>query len=226
MGNFLFPGTAGYQKIDEGNANRTIASHQVAVYLLSTCATVEDAIAALENVHVGLVDKGSFDSLLQLHYALHDAGGRSAVIEYVDGQMHVYDNPLGVITNSPSFDWHQTNLRNFIRLSPDNAVPVVMSGEKLVGFGQGTGMWGLPGDFTPPSRFVRAVAFTQTALPSRYGRAMRLAGVPSAEPVRSAAGGHSGQRQRQNDRRLHQLDDGGRHEAPPLLLPHLSRTGR
>ncbi len=166
VGNFLFPGTAGYQKIDKGNANRAIASHQVAVYLLGTCATVEDAVAALKNVYVGLVAKGSYDSLLQLHYALHDAGGRSAVVEYVDGQMHVYDNPLGVITNSPSFEWHQTNLRNFIRLSPDNAVPVVLSGEKMVGFGQGTGMWGLPGDFTPPSRFVRAVAFTQTAVPT------------------------------------------------------------
>ena len=52
-----------------------------------------------------------------------------------------------------------------------------MAGEKLTGFGQGTGMWGLPGDFTPPSRFVRAVAFTQTAMPDRHGRAMRAAGV-------------------------------------------------
>jgi choloylglycine hydrolase len=166
VGNFLFPGTAGYQKIDKQSAGRAIASHQVAVYLLSTCATVEDAIAALRNVQVGLVANTSLDSLLQLHYALHDSGGQSAVVEYVDGQMRVYDNPLGVITNSPSFDWHQTNLRNFIRLSPDNAVPVVLSGEKLVGFGQGTGMWGLPGDFTPPSRFVRAVAFTQAAIPT------------------------------------------------------------
>ncbi len=41
-----------------------------------------------------------------------------------------------------------------------------MGGEKLAGFGQGTGMWGLPGDFTPPSRFVRAVAFTQAMVPA------------------------------------------------------------
>jgi choloylglycine hydrolase len=166
VGNFIFSGTAGYQKIDAANVNRAIASHQVAVYLLSICATVDDAVAALRNVYVGLVNKGELSPLMQLHYALHDAGGRSAVIEYVGGQMRVYDNPLGVVTNSPGFDWHQTNLRNFIRLSPDNAEPVVLSGEKLTGFGQGTGMWGLPGDFTPPSRFVRAVAFTQTAVPA------------------------------------------------------------
>ncbi len=88
------------------------------------------------------------------------------MIEYVAGRMHVYDNPLGVITNSPAFDWHLTNLRNYIHLSPNNAPPEMMSGEKFSGFGQGTGMWGLPGDFTPPSRFVRAVAFTQAAPPT------------------------------------------------------------
>jgi choloylglycine hydrolase len=166
VGNFLFPGSAGYQKIDATNAASAVASYQVAVYLLSTCATVKDAAAAVENVRVGLVDQGLPAPLLQLHYAVHDAAGHSAVIEYVGGRLHVHNNPLGVVTNSPSFDWHQTNLRNYIHLSPDNARPIVEAGETLTGFGQGTGMWGLPGDFTPPSRFVRAVAFTQNATPS------------------------------------------------------------
>jgi len=166
VGNFLFPGTAGYQKIDKNNANHAIASFQVAVYLLGTCATVSEAVTALQGVYVGSVDKESYNSIMQLHYAVNDAEGHSAVVEYVNGRMYVYENPLGVITNSPTFDWHLTNLRNYIHLSPNNAAPEVMSGEKMVGFGQGTGMWGLPGDFTPPSRFVRAVAFTQNALPT------------------------------------------------------------
>ena len=166
VGNFLFPGSAGYQKIDATNASRAIASYQVPVYLLSTCATVKDAVAAVKGLIVGLAGRELPSALQQLHYAVHDAQGHSAVVEYVGGRLHVYENPLGVITNSPSFDWHQTNLRNYIHLSPDNAKPIVESGEVLTGFGQGTGMWGLPGDFTPPSRFVRAVAFTQTAAPS------------------------------------------------------------
>jgi choloylglycine hydrolase len=166
VGNFLFPGSAGYQKIDATNAGRAIASYQVPVYLLSTCATVNDAVAAVKGLVVGLAGRELPSALQQLHYAVHDAHGHSAVVEYVGGRLHVYANPLGVITNSPSFDWHQTNLRNYIHLSPDNAKPIVESGETLTGFGQGTGMWGLPGDFTPPSRFVRAVAFTQTAAPS------------------------------------------------------------
>jgi len=134
--------------------------------LLGTCTTVDEAVAALRNVRVGMVTNPAFGIPLELHYAVNDAEGHSAVIEYVDGRMNVYENPLGVITNSPTFDWHLTNLRNYIHLSPDNAQPEMLSGDRLSGLGQGTGMWGLPGDFTPPSRFVRAVAFTQTAMPA------------------------------------------------------------
>ncbi len=52
VGNFLFPGSAGYQKIDKQNADHAIAAYQVPVYLLGTCATVDEAIAALRNVRV------------------------------------------------------------------------------------------------------------------------------------------------------------------------------
>ena len=58
-----------------------------------------------------------------------------------------------------------TNLRNYVNLSVTNMPPVEMQGIKLSGFGQGNGLIGLPGDFTPPSRLVRAVAFSQSAAP-------------------------------------------------------------
>jgi choloylglycine hydrolase len=85
-------------------------------------------------------------------------------LEYVNGALKVHDNPLGVMSNSPTFDWHLTNLRNYVNLSVSNVPPVDISGIKLNSFGQGSGMLGLPGDFTPPSRFLRAVAFSQSAL--------------------------------------------------------------
>jgi choloylglycine hydrolase len=87
------------------------------------------------------------------------------VLEYIDGELKVHENPLGVMTNAPTFDWHITNLGNFINLSVNNVPPVELDGLKVPGFGQGSGMLGLPGDFTPPSRFVRAVAFSHAALP-------------------------------------------------------------
>jgi choloylglycine hydrolase len=88
------------------------------------------------------------------------------VIEPLNKGLKIYDNPLGVVTNSPTFDWHMTNLRNYINLSATNVPPVDMGGITLAQLGQGSGLRGLPGDFTPPSRFVRAVAFSQSAVPS------------------------------------------------------------
>ena len=102
---------------------------------------------------------------LELHYAVHDMKGDSIVIEYVAGELHVYDNPLGVMTNSPTFDWHLTNLRNYVNLSAKDAKPLTVEGLKGSGFGLGTGMLGLPGDYTPPSRFVRMVALVESSLP-------------------------------------------------------------
>ena len=75
-------------------------------------------------------------------------------------------NPLGVITNAPTFDWHMTNLRNYVNLSAIELPPVNLEGGAFGPLGAGSGMIGLPGDNTPPSRFVRAVAWTQTARPT------------------------------------------------------------
>lgn len=100
------------------------------------------------------------------HYVIYDKNGRSLVIEPIDGKLVTYDNPIGVFTNSPSFDWHMTNLRNFINLTPLNAPTLKIEGIELAPFGQGSGMVGMPGDFTPPSRFVRAAIYSITANPS------------------------------------------------------------
>ena len=77
----------------------------------------------------------------------------------------VSENKLGVLTNSPEFHWHMTNLRNYINLTPKNVPPLKIDGLVLAPFGQGSGMVGMPGDFTPPSRFVRAAIFSLTATP-------------------------------------------------------------
>ena len=90
------------------------------------------------------------------HYVVYDAAGASIAIEPIGGKLKIYDNPLGVMTNSPTFDWHMTNLRNYIALNPRNVPPLKIDGMTFRQFGEGSGMLGLPGDTTPPSRFVRA----------------------------------------------------------------------
>src|SRR5581483_5533427 len=87
------------------------------------------------------------------------------VIEYLDGQLHLYDNPVGVLTNSPQFEWHLTNLRNYINLTNINVAPLKLGDLVLEPFGQGTGLLGIPGDYTPPHRFIRAVALAFSSVP-------------------------------------------------------------
>jgi choloylglycine hydrolase len=99
-----------------------------------------------------------------------DASGKSVVLEHVNGELKIHANPLGVMSNSPTFDWHMTNLSNYVNLTVSNVPKIDVRGKQIKGLGQGSGMLGIPGDFTPPSRFVRAVAFSQSALPVETAR--------------------------------------------------------
>ncbi len=163
-GNLMFPGYAGYQAFDPAVASKTIAQYEVITWILSNFATVVEVKDAIKNIRVSKGPEALVGNL-ELHYTVHDATGNSIVIEYVGGELRVYDNPLGVMTNSPTFDWHLTNLRNYANLSAANPKPFTIEGLKETGFGQGAGMLGLPGDYTPPSRFVRMAALVHSSLP-------------------------------------------------------------
>jgi choloylglycine hydrolase len=163
-GNLMFPGYAGYQAFDAAKATSTIAQFEVISWILSNFATAGEVKDAIKNIRVCKGPEALVGNL-ELHYTVHDSKGDSIVIEYVAGELHVYDNPLGVMTNSPTFDWHLTNLRNYAKLSATNPAPFTVEGLKESGFGQGTGMLGLPGDYTPPSRFVRMIALVHSSLP-------------------------------------------------------------
>ena len=117
-------------------------------------------------VIINSVLKGWGNAPPPFHYLVIDKEGNSLVIEPLAGKLKVHENKLGVITNSPTFDWHMTNLKNYLNLKPENVKPKVIDGVELAPPGQGSGMMGLPGDFSPPSRFVRAAIFSTTAIPS------------------------------------------------------------
>jgi choloylglycine hydrolase len=168
-GTFYFPGSAGYMPYGASDSGKTIAQWEVSSYILENFATVDEVKANIGNVVVANTVLKAWGFAPEAHYIVHDATGKSAVIEYVGGKLQVYDAPLGVITNSPAYDWHMTNLRNYLNFSIDNAPPAKVGSVTLTPTGQGSGMLGLPGDFTPPSRFVRAVAFSQSVLPSKTG---------------------------------------------------------
>jgi choloylglycine hydrolase len=165
-----FPGYAGYMPYSAADAGETLAPWQLGSYILENFSSVAEVKANIGKVVVPAVVFAGWGFTPGVHYEIDDQTGHSIVIEYVGGKLVVYDNPLGVLTNSPSFDWQMTNLHNYVGFSMTNVPPIKLSGGvTLTPFGQGSGMLGMPGDFTPPSRFVRAVAFTQSAFPAKTG---------------------------------------------------------
>ncbi len=166
VGLFYFPGYASYAEATKDNAARAMAPHEYANWLLGNFATVDEVKANFDKVVLVPVVLEALEQAAPVHFVVHDRSGKAVVIEPLDKTLKIYDNPLGVLTNSPTFDWHMTNLRNYVNLTATNVPPIDLGGIKLAQFGQGSGMRGLPGDFTPPSRFVRAVAFSQSAVPA------------------------------------------------------------
>lgn len=160
---FYFPRYANYPKVTSKNQGKALSPADFPNWILTQFATIEEVKEALDSVVIApTVLPGWGDEPPPMHYIVYDQKGRSIVIEPLEGTLKVYENDLGVMTNSPTFDWHLTNLNNYVNLSPVNADPNQLRNFPLHPFGQGTGMIGLPGDFTPPSRFVRAAFFSAT----------------------------------------------------------------
>ena len=132
-----------------------ISEMDVIAYLLGTCRSVAEAKSTAAGLNVVGVDPG-VGFVPPLHFLLHDATA-SMAIEFRPEGMSIVDNPTGVGTNPPFLDWHVTNLRNYVGISAVNPTTTVHD-TVLHPLGQGGGLLGLPGDYTPPSRFVRAAA--------------------------------------------------------------------
>lgn len=149
---FYFPKYGKYKPYDAALAGQSIGDLQFVSWVLANFATIDELRAAMQNIRIINIDSRA-DTV---HWRITDPSGRQVVIEVVDGEVNFYDNPMGVLTNAPSFPWHRSNLNNYVNLIPGTAGPVDMNGLTLTAFGSGSGFHGLPGDFTPPSRFVRA----------------------------------------------------------------------
>ena len=76
-------------------------------YLLDTCATVDEAVEAMESGRFQVVSGPMPDGsrMATLHLSVSDASGDSAIFEYVDGRLVVHHSPAyRVMTNSPVFE--------------------------------------------------------------------------------------------------------------------------
>lgn len=170
IGLFYFPDYAQYAEVTKENASRALAPQDFGMWVLGNFATVDEVKRAVKDIVMVPTPMPGFGSAkgapADVHFFIHDKNGNSIAVEPVDGKLQVTDAPLGVMTNAPTYDWHMTNLDNYINLSVKDITSEKLGPVTLNAIGAGSGLVGLPGDFSPPSRFVRAAIFSQAATPN------------------------------------------------------------
>ena len=175
IGALWLPGFTEYSPAVTNNAQALDVTH-FTNWVLGNFATVAEVKTGLTGVQIwgGPLTRAK----IPLHFSIHDASGQSAVLEFLDGstQGQWQVNPVGVLTNAPPFAWQLTNIRNYVGLSSVDAQPITIGGNSYPPPGHGSGMRGVPGDSTPPSRFIRLLFQKQFAMqPANSADASKLA---------------------------------------------------
>ncbi len=166
VGLYYHPGFAEYMEYKRDQAENSITAFDVIAYILSQYATIDEVKRGMEDVRIVAVVEEAIGIPVPAHWMVTEPSGKAIAIEILNSELRIFDNPLGIITNSPNYDWHMTNLRNYLNLSPVALPTKNVEDLDFSPLGGGSGMIGLPGDFTPVSRFVRLAAWSQSARPT------------------------------------------------------------
>lgn len=158
MAGLNFPGNADYKELDESKDN--ITPFEFIPWILGQCADLEEALELLDKIQLVKVSFSEKFPLSPLHWIISDRN-RSITVESVKSGLKVYNNPHGVLTNNPTFDYHLMNLNNYMGLHEGFAANNLCPSENMNNYSLGLGAFGLPGDFSSVSRFVRAVFVKQ-----------------------------------------------------------------
>ena len=114
--------------------------------------------------------------LYEVHYSITDAFGDAIVIEYTKDGRKVHNNTVHVVTNSPTYDFHMLNLRNYQHLIKLPTFELKVGNITMQPFGTGNVLQGIPGDRGSPSRFVRTAALLHlTETPETSDKAVNVA---------------------------------------------------
>ena len=156
MAGLNFPGNAVYYEKDENKDN--ISPFEFIPWILSQCSNLDDAVRLLQNINLRNENFSDDMPLSPLHWIIADKE-KTITVEAVSVGLKIYENPVGVLTNNPEFDYHMTYLCDFANLTSfphkNNFGNI-----DLTPYSRGIGAKGLPGDNSSTSRFVRA-AFTK-----------------------------------------------------------------
>jgi choloylglycine hydrolase len=160
MAGLNFPTNACYFPLQEGKEN--LSPFELIPWLLGRCKTVKEARKILLNFNLCNTPFSTDLPLSPLHWMIADKD-ESIVVESTADGLHIYENPVGVLTNNPPFSYHLLHLSDYMMLTSEP--PEEHFGKDfLTPYSRGMGAMGLPGDFSSASRFVRAAFVRENAV--------------------------------------------------------------
>ena len=153
MAGLYFPGNAVYQPMQKNTDN--VAPSEFIPWVLCQCENIAQVNTLLSRMNLADIPYSNDFPQSPLHWMVSDREC-SIVIEPRKDGLHIYDNPVGVLTNNPPFDYHIHNLSNYLNLTSEEATNRFAPDYKIEAYSRGMGGIGLPGDLSSASRFIRA----------------------------------------------------------------------
>ena len=170
MAGLNFPDNAHYNAYKEDKDN--VAPFELIPYILGKCKDISQVKDLLWRINIVNINFSEALPLSPLHWIISDKE-RSITVESVKEGLKIYDNPYGALTNNPTFDYHLMNINNYMNLHEGVGENRMSPEQRLRAYSLGMGAFGLPGDYSSASRFVRAV-FIKEKSPCLEGEKERV----------------------------------------------------
>lgn len=156
VGSLLLPQYTVYDNVTRKDCSNMISDMQLPSFLLGSYKSIQHI---RNDINTNKFPKVFDASLLSNHYKIHftitDSSGDALVLEFTKDGRKAHDNIVGVTTNAPPYDFHMMNIKNYVHLSKFSAGSFNAGDVTFTSVGSGGGIHGIPGDFSPTSRFIR-----------------------------------------------------------------------
>lgn len=153
MAGLNFPDNSDYKPFSDNLKN--ITPFELIPYILGKCKDIKEAETELNGINLVNINFSGDLPLSPLHWIISDKT-KSLTIESVKTGFKIYENPVGVLTNNPTFPYHLMNLNNYMSLHEGASENNLSENIEFKNYSLGLGALGLPGDFSSASRFIKA----------------------------------------------------------------------
>ena len=128
-----------YYENELKEGKRNVTPYDFILWVLSNHDTIEEVEEDIKNIELVDIPINANTPVPTLHWMIADRSGKSIVVEKTKDRLAVHQNPVNVMTNDPTFDWHVTNLNEYMKLEPQHPKTVTWGEKELKGLGIGAG---------------------------------------------------------------------------------------